>query len=511
MTHSREAWAKPADDEDRSRPDELVRVPSDEVVRATLVLRRRSDTEPDPTTRLDRVGFAERYGAHPADVSVVTDTMEGLGLRVLGSDAASRRVRVEGRAEDVERAFSTALSRGAGSGSRTRTGGLEIPSPLTGVITAVLGLEDRQLARTRHVVADPAATRTSYTPLELATVYAMPEGTGKGCTIAIIELGGGFAQADLDTYFDGLGLSSPTVTAVGVDGATNQPGKDPKGADGEVLLDIEVAGALAPDAEVLVYFAPNTDDGFLDAVSTAAHADPTPVAMSISWGQSEDQWSEEARTAMDQAFADAATLGVTVTAAAGDNGSSDKDTTGGAVHADFPASSPHVLGCGGTTLDASEGTVDSEVVWDGGTSGGATGGGVSDVFAVPDWQQHVGVPERAGTSTTGRGVPDVAANADPATGYKVRVDGEDMVIGGTSAVAPLWAGLVARIAGSGGALGLVQPKLYASASHDAPSTALRDITSGDNGAYRAQVGWDACTGLGVPDAATGDALRSTVG
>lgn len=476
------------------------------MVRATLVLRRRSGAEPDPGTRLSRAELADRFGASPDDVALVTDTLDRCGVRVLHADAASRRLQVEGRAEDIERAFGTELGRESDGGCRMRTGELSVPSSLAGVITAVLGLDDRQQAQTRHVIADPKATTTSYTPLDLAKIYEMPAATGKGQTIAIIELGGGFAQSDLDTYFKGLGLPSPTVTASGVDGAQNQPGKDPQGADGEVLLDIEVAGAIAPDADVVVYFAPNTDAGFLDAVSTAAHADPTPAAMSISWGQSEDQWTAQSRTAMDQAFADAATLGITVTAAAGDNGSGDNDTSGGSVHADFPASSPHVLGCGGTTLQASGGTVTSEVVWDGGSTGGATGGGVSDAFDLPAWQQDAGVPDRSGGTATGRGVPDVAGNADPRTGYQVYVDGQATVIGGTSAVAPLWAGLIARVAETAGPLGLVQTKLYPTASAGQAGTALRDITSGDNGAYQAQPGWDACTGLGVPEAATAQAL-----
>ena len=470
------------------------------------MLRRRSGDEPDPRLRLTPAELAARYGASAGDVDLVTGTLERLGVRVLEADAASRRIRVEGRAEDVERAFGTELGRETDGGCRMRVGELSVPTPLADVVTGVLGLDDRQQAQTRHVVADPRETTTSYTPLDLAAAYAMPDATGAGQTIAIIELGGGFAQSDLDTYFGGLGLPSPTVTATGVDGAANQPGKDPQGADGEVLLDIEVAGAIAPDAAIVVYFAPNTDDGFLDAVSTAAHADPTPVVISISWGQSEDQWTEQSRTAMDQAFADAAALGITVTAAAGDNGSGDNDTTGGSVHADFPASSPHVLGCGGTTLQASGGTVTSEVVWDGGSTGGATGGGVSDAFPLPDWQQDAGVPTRSGATTTGRGVPDVAGNADPRTGYRVYVDGQESVIGGTSAVAPLWTGLIARIAQTSGPLGLVQTTLYATAPAGQPSSALRDIVSGDNGAYQARVGWDACTGLGVPQASTAQAF-----
>jgi kumamolisin len=274
------------------------------------------------------------------------------------------------------------------------------------------------------------------------------------------------------------------------------------------MLDIEVAGALAPGAEIVVYFAPNTDAGFLDAVSTAAHADPTPAAISISWGQSEDQWTAQARTAFDEALQDAAALGVTTTAAAGDDGSGDR-VGDGRAHVDFPASSPHALACGGTRLeaDAATGQVRSEVVWNNGAGGGATGGGVSAVFPLPSWQAGVGVPSGeagadAGGSANGpggRGVPDVSAVADPQTGYRIRVDGTDLVIGGTSAVSPLWAALVARIVQSTGRpLGLVQPRLYDSLRAGQVGPGFRDITTGDNGAYTASSGWDACTGLGVP-------------
>jgi kumamolisin len=290
------------------------------------------------------------------------------------------------------------------------------------------------------------------------------------------------------------------VTAIGVDGADNVPGQDPNGADPEVLLDIEVIGAIAPKAAISVYFAPNTDSGFVDAVTQAAHADPAPAAISISWGQSEDSWTASARTALDQAIVDAVGTGITVTVAAGDNGSSD-GATGGAVHVDFPASSPHALACGGTRLEAntSTDTITSETVWNDGSSGGSTGGGVSDAFALPSWQQSVGVPASSG-GATGRGVPDVAGNADPQTGYSIRVDGKDMVVGGTSAVAPLWAALIARIVQSTGSpLGLAQPALYQGAAAGTDAAGFRDITSGNNGAYSAGPGWDACTGLGSPD------------
>jgi len=253
-------------------------------------------------------------------------------------------------------------------------------------------------------------------------------------------------------------------------------------------------GGVAPAARIAVYFAPNTTRGFLDAITTAVHDQQrSPSIVSISWGQAEDNWTAQARTSFDQAFQDAAALGVTVCAAAGDDGSAD-GISDGEAHVDFPSSSPSVLACGGTRLEASGDTISSEVVWNE-PDHGATGGGVSRFFAVPGYQESADVPPQADTGQEGRGVPDIAGDADPLTGYKVRVDGEDTVIGGTSAVAPLWAGLLARVnAIRGSAAGFVHPQLYAAGP-------LRDITSGDNGAYSAGSGWDACTGLGSPDGA----------
>jgi kumamolisin len=468
-------------------------------VEATVVVRRRANLTADDTLggALSPEEFAEKYGADPVDLELVERTLSGLGLTIVSSDAASRRIRVSGPADLVGQVFGTSLDAVTSGPAqsrvthRSRSGGLSIPRALDGVVTAVLGLDTRPQARAQYRIAQAHATTVSYTPLQLGEIYSFPPDTdGTGQTIAIIELGGGFEQSDLDTYFAGLGLSVPSVSAVGVDGAVNEPGKDPAGADGEVLLDIEVIGGLSPAANILVYFAPNTDAGFLDAVAQAAHATPTPVAISISWGQSEDQWTGQARSALDDAILDAAALGVTVTAAAGDNGSSD-GSTDGSDHADFPASSPHALACGGTSLLATGSTISSETVWNNGAGSGATGGGVSDVFPLPSWQKSAGVPN--GASTGGRGVPDVAANADPKTGYQVLVDGKRQVFGGTSAVAPLWAALVARMVQSiGSPLGLLQPRLYGAAS------GFRDVTSGNNGAFTAGPGWDACTGLGSP-------------
>jgi kumamolisin len=259
------------------------------------------------------------------------------------------------------------------------------------------------------------------------------------------------------------------------------------------MLDIEVSASVAPGAKVAVYFTPNTDQGFLDAITTAVHdAANKPSVISISWGGPESSWTAQSMSAMDAACQSAAALGITMTVAAGDNGSTDGGTGN---NVDFPASSPHVLACGGTTLDANGATIVSEVVWNElANNEGATGGGVSNVFALPSWQAKAQVPAAA-TSTGGRGVPDVAGDADPTTGYTIRVDGQTMVIGGTSAVAPLWAGLVA-VANQqlGTQVGFIQPAIYAAKA----ASAFNDITQGNNGAFSAGPGWDACSGLGSP-------------
>jgi len=265
-------------------------------------------------------------------------------------------------------------------------------------------------------------------------------------------------------------------------------------ADGEVMLDIEVAAAVAPGAKIVVYFTSNTDQGFIDAISTAVH-DTTnkPSVISISWGGPESTWTKQSMTALDAACQSAAALGITITVAAGDDGSSD-GVTDGKNHVDFPASSPHVLACGGTKLIGSGSAITSEVVWnETAAKEGATGGGVSTVFALPTWQASSSVP-LAGTFA-GRGVPDVAGDADPSTGYTIRVDGQTSVIGGTSAVAPLWAGLIAlNNAQNKTTAGFLQPSIYTVKA----KSAFRDITSGNNGAFTAGPGWDACTGLGSP-------------
>jgi kumamolisin len=496
--------------------------------------------------------LAERYGADPADVDLVRQALTARGLEITSVQPGSRRVKVAGTLGELSSAFGTTLQQvsspdpgGQLVTHRYREGPLYVPAALDGVVLAVLGLDTRPQARAHFRAAGTgsaaAAQGTSYPPNQVADIYQFPAGTtGAGQTVAIIELGGGFSTSDLDTYFGGLGIAVPSVSAVSVDGASNAPGSDPTGADVEVNLDIDVVGAAAPGATQLVYFAPNNgDQGFVDAISDAAAASPAPIAISISWGQSEDSWTAQGLTSMNEAISDAVTLGITVCVAAGDNGSSD-GVTDGEVHVDFPASSPYALACGGTTLvaDPSTGVVSSEVVWNETASNeGATGGGVSDQFALPSWQATAGVPARASGSaaaagtaaapgatdsahrrhhpgtgtgtgtgtggTGGRGVPDVAGNADPTTGYQVYSDGSAQVVGGTSAVAPLWAALISRLAeATGQRFGLLQGTLYAGITAGVDVAGFTDITSGNNGAYSAGPGWDACSGLGSPVGST---------
>jgi kumamolisin len=263
-----------------------------------------------------------------------------------------------------------------------------------------------------------------------------------------------------------------------------------------VMLDIEVSGAVAPGARIVVYFAPNTDQGFHDAITTAVHDTVNkPSVISISWGGPEDSWTQQAADAMLQAVTDAAAVGVTVTAAAGDGGADD-GVGDNKLHVDLPACLPPVLACGGTRLNTANGNLTSEVVWNElANNEGATGGGVSKIFPIPSYQASAGVPKQPETNFAGRGVPDVAGDADPVTGYLVRVDGKNMVIGGTSAVAPLWAGLTALINQQlGRPLGFMHPAIY-----QIGTSAFRDITTGNNGHYAAGAKWDACTGLGSPN------------
>jgi kumamolisin len=456
---------------------------------------------------ISREQLAQGYAARDQDIEAVRAFARDEGLEVAAVDAARRTVTLRGSVETIGRAFGAQYAgvydHPAAGAYRARRGPLTVPAHLGGVVTGVFGIDERPQARPQvRRPKGPAPAPVSYKPQQVAQAYSFPRSVnGAGQTVAIIELGGGFSQADLSTYFNG---TPPSVTAVGVDGGANSPGTD-KGADGEVMLDIEVVGAVAPGASIVVYFSPNTDQGFIDAVSSAVH-DSTyrPSVVSISWGGPEDSWTQQARMQMEQVMTEAAALGVTVTVAAGDNGSTD-GVSDGHQHVDFPASAPHALACGGTSLHIHNGQIATESVWNEFATGhGATGGGVSKVFPAPSYQSAIN-PTNVETGKPGRGVPDVSGDADPETGYQVLVDGQPQVIGGTSAVAPLWAGLTALMNESlGRPVGFLQPLLYASSAQ----AAFHDITQGNNQGYNAGPGWDACSGLGSPN---GTALLQALG
>jgi kumamolisin len=488
-------------------------------ITVSVIVRRKMPLNAEHITgeqRLTRAEFNESHAADSAAVKLVQRFAREFGLTVeRGTPAPGRRtVELTGTIANMQRAFGVSLAHKTMEGVtyRVREGSIRLPAELQGYVVAVLGLDNRPQAKPHFrilreldaataqavqglgVARPHAGAGISYTPVQVGELYQFPAGvTASGQTIGIIELGGGFRQPDITAYFKTLGQKPPTVIAVPVGTGKNNPTTS-NSADGEVMLDIEVAGAVAPGARIVVYFAPNTDQGFVDAIAHAIHDNTyKPSVISISWGSAEVNWTAQAMAALDAACQSAAALGVTITVASGDNGSSDA-VTDGKNHVDFPASSPHVLACGGTNLQGSGSTITTETVWNAQPQGGATGGGVSNIFPLPTWQAASKVPKPTNPEG-GRGVPDVGGDADPASGYIVRVDGQTFVIGGTSAVAPLWAGLIAVANQQNGkSAGFIQPAIYTTQG----KAAFRDIDQGDNGSFRAATGWDACTGLGSP-------------
>jgi kumamolisin len=533
-------------------------VDPDQRIEITVQLRRKAGSDLDATVdRLASQGLADRKyltraelssqaGADPADIAKIDAFAHDHGLTVVEASIPRRTVKLSGRIADLSTAFGVKLQRyKAGSVSyRGRTGSLTIPAELDGIIVRVLGLDDRPTVETHYRLLDPAlsssragrmrsarrtkkrasaASPTSFTPPQLAAIYDFPANLkGAGQTIALIELndvdnqgnptGAGYATSDLQSFFSGLKIPMPNVSAVGVDGGANLPGVDAN-ADGEVTLDVEVAGAIAPGANIAVYFGTNTDDGFIQVLSSAVHDDVRkPSIVSVSWGQAEETATAQLLQGLQEILQEAAALGVTVCVAAGDDGSPDmlQKVWDGKPHVDFPASSPFALACGGTTLDpSSKPGAPVETVWNRGAKGGSTGGGVSNFFPKPSYQSAVNVPSPANPKG-GRGVPDVSADADPFTGYSVVIGGQQQPIGGTSAVAPLYAGLVARIneslvSAGGNPVGFLNPLLYAPST---PANVFHDVTTGNNDIYKklhgefpAGPGWDPCTGLGSLDGA----------
>jgi len=343
-------------------------------------------------------------------------------------------------------------------------------------------------------------TFTYFTARQIAQIYGLTATPTNRVGIAIIELGGGYNPADLANYWNYIGLTTvkPNVISISVDGAQNTPGSS---ADFEVVLDIEIIGGICPNSNIYVYFAPNTDAGFYDAINAAITSTTNPASIvSISWGAPENNWAPSTLQSFNSLFQTAALAGKTVCVASGDNSSSDGETTGN--HVDFPAASPWVLACGGTHLvcpDLNYGSNTTlESVWGSGNATGAgAGGGFSTVFPRPPYQTNA----TASYSTPGRAVPDVSGDADPSTGWVVYLDGSYYLIGGTSAVAPLWAGL----------LGSINFKNFANTTlyslYQTNKTICHDIITGGEG-FPATGGWDPASGLGSPN---GSVLISLLG
>jgi subtilase family serine protease len=381
-------------------------------------------------------------------------------------------------------------------------------------------------------VTSPAATETvdvavvnpSGTPTvsSLTPANGPPNGqtqvavTGTGFTGAIDAVFGNVASGTVVVSSDSQMQATSPPVSMGVHVTVTAPGGTSAAtaadyfiyndSDGEVTLDIEVAGAVAPKANFVVYFAPNSSDGWRDVLQRVV-ADTTnnPSILSISWGGPEDlAWTAQQIAVMENLFVQASTKKIAVFAASGDNGAADLSPQAAASnpgpHCDYPASSPNVTGCGGSTLTLSAGARASEVVWNDpdpadptGVDSGTSGGGVSVVFPnVPPWQSGASVPTNP-KGGPGRGVPDVCGHA---TAYQVVLRGVVTDIGGTSAVAPLWSGLAALVNQRlGRRFGPLLDVLYGSSV----AATFFDITSGTNGAYNAGPGWDPCTGLGSPD------------
>lgn len=474
------------------------RVDSDEPITVSLYLKPSDDMGDTSPIVADRASLlATRSKEHAQDVADVSAFAAAYGLEVAEIDPGRRLVRLTGTAAALEQAFGTQLHRYEGQGRtcRGRQGTLQVPANLADRIAAILGLDTRPIATPKIVPHRGPTPPAGFLPTEVAQLYGFDDVDASGQCIGIIELGGGYTEADNQAAFKAMALAVPIIVAVGVDGASNDP-SDTSGANGEVALDIQVAGGVAPGARIAVYFAPNTDQGFVDAITQAVHDQVNaPSVLSISWGSAESGWTGQAITAMGQAFKDASQLAVTVCAASGDGLATD-GVSDGKAHVDYPAADPLVLGCGGTKITVSAGKITDEIVWN--SNGGGTGGGVSALFALPAYQQGAGVPASP-TKTGGRGVPDVAGNADPDSGYRIVTGGQTGIIGGTSAVAPLWAGIIAEFnAARKASLGQIHAQLYGDPA------ALRDIVSGNNKSgtigFEAGKGWDPCTGLGSPDA-----------
>lgn len=492
--------------------------------RVTLVVRRREPCpapERAPEGPMSREEFAHRHAAHADDLAAAADYARRHRLEVVDSSPVARTLTVEGGNRALESAFAPPPGRPEGTP----------PAELEGVVTAVLGLGHHPLARPHLPAGDDAGagggggdggSGSRFTCPEIARLYSFPEADGAGQTIAVICLGGGFHQSDLDAFAASIDLPSPSIEPVGVEGGSNQPASQAEldrlvryleTAEGpppsdramytlETTMDVELAFGFAPGARVVAYFAPaNDEQGFYRAVSAAAFDEQRkPSVISLSWGWKEEQWQDESAAILpvvEDLLAEAGRLGITFCCSSGDSGAGGGAGASGGeqVWVQYPASSPYALSCGGTMIEVRDGEIVSETAWRQEISGQvySSGGGVSVLFDRPSWQDGIELLDRDGK----RGVPDVAALADRGTGVAMTIGGSEITGGGTSAVAPMWSGLTARLDQAlGSPIGHANPRLYAAAKRQ--PACFQDVTAGGNQEYQASAGWDAVTGLGSP-------------
>jgi kumamolisin len=472
--------------------------------------------------------LAAKFGSSQEDADKVAKSLKKFGLNVDEVSLATHSMKVSGTIAAMEAAFKPGLKvmRSAAQGEyRGRTGGLQVPTELQGIVKGVFGLDERRMAR-RKVPGQAAAAAPALAPLtpaDLEQRYNFPPGDCAGQTIAIAEFGGGYFADDTAAYCAKFGRSAPTVQAIAVDAPAftlqeilalpPQRRGDELETSVEVMMDVQIIAGLCPKANVQVYFSTFDQGGWVDLLDKVIAA--RPVVLSVSWGLAEDDpgWSKNAISAIDNRLNTARLLGITICVSSGDDGSGDQINDGKA-HTDFPSASPNVLSVGGTMLKRSGSTVKEVTWWESpgrrtNNGGGSTGGGVSMLFPRPSWQ-NVKIKSLNSGSIDGRVIPDISALSGPPL-YDLIFVGKPQPNGGTSASAPLWAALIARVNAQLPAAKqqrFLTPLLYRNGTGTQPvgKIAMRDITTGNNisnpapgKGYQAGAGFDAVTGWGVPD------------
>lgn len=438
-------------------------------------------TPPLQRTYADRKTLARQTGADPADVELLRRYCEGFGLTVV--DSHWRSVTMSGSIDRLVDALGATVAIFEDENQRRfrhRSGALHLPSDVAAVVQAIFGLH--QWPRSRKL----GSLQRHTTPLgarDVATRYQFPEADGRGQTIGVVQLRGVFNPSDFDQCMRAQGLTAARPIVKRVDNAAVEH-EIQTTKDLEAALDLQIIGSLAPGARTVVYEAPDDERGFLDAIRVALFDEENaPSVLSISYGWPEHLWTPVALAILDDLFTVAALAGVSVFCSSGDNGAElDYD---GKPHVLAPASSPFAVACGATVLPPNAGA--QELAWE------RTGGGFSERFEVPEWQDVARTCASHHRVNAGRGVPDVAGQEQP--GYYVVMDGAELAMGGTSAIAPMWAALTARInQGLGAPIGFFSPILYRRSDEQL----FVDVTTGNNGRFQAGAGWDPCTGLGVP-------------